>query len=109
MPRRASCAARIVPENPPPMMATSDFIVGPIARVSGAGFPLRHMIVHVSNGFAGGLGEPRGNNRMDQAGRARADKASTDRDRADAMPQPAHAERTRVLKEPAVDDALARV
>src|SRR4051812_46444302 len=109
MPRRASWAAIMVPEKPPPMIATgtrpSDFIVGPVLRIGGAGFALGHVVVHVGDGLARGLGEPARHDRMDHAGKARADQLAADLHRADAVRGPAHAERARVLDEHACDEA----
>src|SRR5438270_9080004 len=68
-PRRASCAARIVPEAPPPTIATgsrSDFVVRPILRVSGARLAPHHMLVHAGNHLAGSLREEAGNDRVDE-------------------------------------------
>src|SRR6185369_7370998 len=109
-PRRASWAARIVPDAPPPTIATgttrSDFVVRPGLRICSAGFALDHVIVHPLDRLARGLGEPRRNRRMDDAGGARADQLGADLDRADAVTRPAHAQRARVFKEHAVHDPV---
>src|SRR4029079_16769619 len=96
IPRRASCAARIVPDAPPPIIATvverSDFVVRPVLRLGRARFALRHMIVHSGNRLAGGLGEQARHDGVNDARTASADQPRANRDRYDAMARPAHAE-----------------
>src|SRR5690349_19631785 len=108
MPRRASWAARMVPEKPPPTIATgtsrsSDFIIGPVLRVGRAGFPRLDMVVDPGHRLPASLGEPARHDRVDEHGAAGADELRADLDCAGAMPSPGHAERPRMLKEQAVD------
>src|SRR6185369_4610081 len=107
MPRRASWAARIVPEKPPPMIATgtrrSDFIVGPHVRVFGAGFAGLDVVVDARHRAARGLGEPARHGGMDDGRAARADQLRADLERTCPMTRPRHAERARMLEEQAVD------
>src|SRR5437763_3198058 len=97
MPRRASCAARIVPENPPPTIATgacrSDFIIGPILRVRRTGLTCLNVVVDAGHGPARRFGEPAWNRGVDDGGAARTDQFGTDLHRPRAMRRPAHAER----------------
>src|SRR5215216_3000563 len=99
MPRRASCAARIVPENPPPMIATgtrSDFIVGPVLRIFSACLAALDMVVDPGHGLSGGLGEQAGHGGVDDCGTTRADQFRADLHRAGAVPRPGHPERSRM-------------
>src|SRR6476646_7215615 len=111
MPRRASWAARIVPEAPPPTIATavwrSDFVVRPILRVRRAGFARLDMVVDARHRLARGLREATRNDRVDDRGATRADQLGADLHRADAVPRPAHAERARMLTEQAVGQSRA--
>src|SRR6476661_4198197 len=96
IPRRASCAARIVPENPPPMIATgtrSDFIVRPILRVLRARLAALDVVVDSGHGLAGGLGEQARHRGMDDCGTAGAAQLRADLYCAGAMPRPSHPER----------------
>ena len=81
MPRRASCAARIVPEKPPPTIATG-IPVRFHSRANSPGLPrplcASHMVIHAGDGLAGGLGEQRGDHGVDDAGEARADQLGAD-------------------------------
>src|SRR4051812_42538031 len=101
MPRRASCAARTVPEKPPPTIATDvlDFIIRPVLRICRVRFPSRHMVVHVADGFSGGLGEPAGHHGMNETGEPGADERGADRDRSNPVTAPAHPERARMIEE----------
>src|SRR5438270_3489909 len=106
MPRRASWAARIVPDAPPPTIATgarSDFVVRPVLRVGRARLALHHMHVHSADRSAGGLGEQAGHDGVDQARTARSNQPGADRDCANAVACPAHPERARMLQEHTVD------
>src|SRR5437763_5704481 len=108
MPRRASCAARIVPENPPPTIATgacrSDFIIGPILRVRRAGLARLYMVVDSGHGPPGGFREPAGHRGMDNRGTAGADQLGADLDRPRTVRRPAHAERSGMRENQAVDE-----
>src|SRR5687768_5900679 len=103
MPLRASWAATIVPENPPPTIATgfcrSDFIVGPFLGVARATVALLHHAVKPDDCSSGGLREPGRYSRMDDAGGAGANQLGPDPDRASAMTNPSHPEGTRVVGE----------
>src|SRR5688572_14317077 len=100
-PLRTRCAAAIVPEKPPPTIATStrlsDLIVGPGRRVGGAGLALGHMLVKIDDGPPGGLGKQARHHGMDQARHAGADHARANAQRANPMARPAHAERPWML------------
>src|SRR4051794_4005544 len=101
-PRRASWSAVIVPENPPPTIATgtgpvsSDLIIGPVGA---AVLALLHIVVEPHHGPPGGLGEDARDHRVDQAGGVRADHLAADLDRADGMVRPAHAQRLGMIGE----------
>src|SRR5436305_1508436 len=100
MPRRASWAARIVPDAPPPTTATcpwSDFVVRPVLRVGRARLALHHMLVHAGDRLARGLREQPGHDGVHQARTARSDQPRADRDRANAVVGPGHAKRARML------------
>src|SRR4051794_18747106 len=106
MPRRASWAARIVPDAPPPTIATctgSDFVVRPVLRVGRARLALHHMLVHAGDRLAGGLGEDPGHDGVDQARTARTNQPGADPDGANTVTCPAHPERARMLQEHTVD------
>src|SRR6476646_50755 len=108
MPRRASCTARMVPEAPPPTIATgnrSDFVVRPSLRICGAGLSLVHMVVHVRDRLAGGLGKDPWNDSVHYAGETGSDQPGADCSSADAVPSPAHPERTRMFQEHAAGQA----
>src|SRR4051794_38407515 len=106
MPRRASWAARMVPDAPPPTMATafrrSDLVVRPALRVGRARLTALDMIVDASHGPAGGLGEPAGHGGMDDRRQASADQLAADLHRSDPVARPAHAERARMRDEQAL-------
>src|SRR5436309_11577061 len=108
IPRRASWAARIVPEKPPPMIATgarrSDFIIRPALRISRARLALLDMVVDAGDRAPGGLGEPAGDRGMNEGGKPGADQLAADPDRANAVACPTHAQRARVLDEQPLDD-----
>src|SRR5215210_3341111 len=97
IPRRASCAARIVPDAPPPTIATgtrrSDFIIGPHLWVRRPGFALDHMVMHPLDRLAGSLGEPARHHCVDDAGHPRGHQLCADLQRADAMTKPTQAKR----------------
>src|SRR4051794_3010908 len=102
MPLRASCAASIVPENPPPIIATgtrSDFIIRPILRVRSARLSRVDVVVDPGHGLARGLGEAAGDHRMDHARETRTDQLRANFSCAGAMPCPGHSKRARVLDE----------
>src|SRR5205085_3572012 len=111
IPFRASWAATMVPEKPPPTMATgespSDFVVRPVLRIGSACFALRHMVVHLGDRLSGGLGEHTGHDRMDDACTASANQSRTDCDCADPVARPAHPERTRMFQEHTVGESRA--
>src|SRR5689334_15470217 len=109
MPFRARFAATIVPEKPPPTMATglSDFVVRPVLRVLRARFALRHMVVHVGNRLAGGLGEHTRHHCVNDAGAARADEPRANRDSANAVSCPAHPKGAWMFQEHAVGQSRA--
>src|SRR4051812_37660316 len=106
IPRRASWAARMVPEKPPPTIATgtrrSDFIIRPVLRISGARSALHHMVVHVRDGLPRSLGEPAGNDGMHETGKPGAHQLRPDLQSAGAMTRPAHSERARMLEKHAI-------
>src|SRR5215218_592481 len=107
MPRFASCAARIVPEAPPPTMATgtcrSDFVVRPCLRIHGAGFALDHVVVHPLDGLARRLREQGRHGRVDEARRPSPDELGPDLHGTDAVPRPGHSKRPRMLDEKTLD------
>src|SRR3990170_2440472 len=109
-PRRASSAANIVPEKPPPTIATavrrSDLIVGPLLGVGRARLPADHMVVQLHHRPPGGLGEPARHDRMDRAGHARRDHRPRDPHRAQSMLEPGHSERARMVVKQAPREAL---
>src|SRR3954468_15165694 len=94
MPRPASWAARIVPDAPPPTIATgtrrSDFVVRPVLRICRAGSALRHVVVHVGDRLARRLREHARDDGMDEAGETGTHQPHADGKRADAMSSPAH-------------------
>lgn len=96
MPRRANWAARIVPDAPPPTIATgtcrSDFVVRPALRIGGARFASSHVVVHVGDRLTRSLREYPWDDRMDETGKTGTNKPGADRDRPDAMVSPTHAE-----------------
>src|ERR671912_2317598 len=102
-PLRASCAATIVPEKPPPMTATgrrrSDFIVRPFVRILRARLALHHDVMKAQNGAAGGLSEPYRYNGVNDAGCARADQLGPDLHGPGTMARPAHSQRARMVGE----------
>src|SRR4029079_295181 len=106
IPRAASWAARIVPEAPPPTMATgtfrSDFVVRPALRVCCPRFPLDHMIMHPVDRLAGRLREPARHKRMDEAGGPCAHQGRADDHGAHPMSRPTHSQRARMIDEQAV-------
>ena len=89
---RASCAARIVPEAPPPTIATvtrrSDLVVRPRLRIRRTRPPAGHVIVHVGDGLARRLGEHPRHDRMNQPRKPCADQASADHDGARPVGRP---------------------
>src|SRR3954452_21022562 len=103
--RFASWAARMVPENPPPIMATgtrpSDFIIGPVGRIGGTGFARLDMIVDAGDGPAGGFREPAGDDGVDHRRASGADQLRGNLRRAEPVTAPRHAERMRMLGEQA--------
>src|SRR5436190_1914597 len=104
MPRRASCAAMIVPEKPPPMIATgtrSDFIVGPALRVRRARLARLDVIVDSGHGLARGFREPARHGGVHQCGATGADQLRANLHRARAMARPRHPQRTRMIAEQA--------
>src|SRR5919107_6442651 len=107
IPRRASCAARMVPEAPPPTIATaagrSDLIVRPILRIGRPGFAGLDMIVDSGHRPAGGFAEPTRDHRVHHRRTAGADELRADLDRAPPMATPGHAERSWMLDEQPVD------
>src|SRR3954454_11408885 len=112
MPRRASWAARMVPEAPPPTIATaarrSDLVVRPILRVSGAGFARLDMVIDASDGLARGFGEPAWHDCMDNRRASCPDQLGADLEGANAMTGPAHPKRMRVFNKQAVHRSPAR-
>src|SRR5690349_3047091 len=102
IPRRANCAARMVPENPPPTIATgtrSDLIIGPCVWIGGARLAALDVVVDVADGPARRVREPAGHRGMDHRRAARTDQLGADLDRADAMARPGHAQRVRMFDE----------
>ena len=85
----------------------SDFVVRPVLRIGSAGFALRHVIVHVGDGPAGGLGEDSWNDRVNNAGAAGANQPSADRDSANAVSCPAHPKGAWMFQEHAVGQSRA--
>src|SRR5438093_12937867 len=89
MPRRASCAARITPENRPPAIATgtrrSDFIIGPTLRVRRTGLARLDMVVDAGHGSSARFGEPSRNDGVDEHCQARTDQLAADLDRAETV------------------------
>src|SRR5690349_4092102 len=110
-PCRANWAAKIVPDAPPPTIATFawplDFVVRPGLRICGASFALGHMVVHVRDGLAGCLSENARHDRMDDASKPGADQPAANCHCSDAMSCPAHPERARVFQEQAVGHSRA--
>src|SRR4051812_37904470 len=104
-PRFASWAARIVPEAPPPTIATgtrSDLVVRPVLRVLCAGFARDHVVVHAVDRLARGLGEDTRNYRMTDAGETSPYQANADCHRSKAMPRPAHPARSWMIQKQTV-------
>src|ERR1700754_2657821 len=95
MPRRASWAARTVPDAPRPTFATavrrSDFVVRPVLRVRRACLALSHMVIHACDHLARGLGKDAGHDGVNQASSTSADQFCPDQNRACAVRRPAHA------------------
>src|SRR6185295_9225133 len=108
MPRRASWTARMVPEAPPPTIATGalNLVVRPGLRVRRASFALIHVVVHVRDRLSGGLREEARHGGVNDTGEAGADQARTDRDGSHTMTSPAHSERARMFKKHAVCQTL---
>src|SRR3954451_14323175 len=103
MPRRASWAAIMVPEKPPPTIATgtsrSDFIIGPVLRVRRAGFSRLDMLVNAVHRLARTFREPPRHSRVDNRGATSADQLCADLHRSGSVTGPAHSKRAWVLKE----------
>src|SRR4051812_13029303 len=109
MPRRASCAATIVPEKPPPMIATgtrSDVIIGPILRPRRPSPYLLDVMIGFGHPATRGIGPPAWNPGGDQGPQAGADQLEADPHCAPAVLRPADPQRARMLEEEAVNDAL---
>src|SRR3954454_21109837 len=106
MPRRASWAARMVPEKPPPMIATgtarSDFIVGPVLRIGRVRLAALDVVVNAGHRSSARLGEPARYDRMDQDRTSRADQFRGDFRGANPMLRPSHSERAWMLEEQTV-------
>src|SRR5689334_10049997 len=110
MPRRASCAAIMVPEKPPPMIATgtarSDFIVGPVLRIGCARLAALDMVIDPGDRLARRVGEPAWNCRVNERRATGAEQLRTDFDCARAMAGPRHSEGARMFQEKPMDDPL---
>ncbi|MDQ3246423.1 MAG: hypothetical protein M3Q52_05955 [Pseudomonadota bacterium] len=103
----------MVPENPPPTIATgagrSDFIIRPVLWIGSARFALGHMGVEPFNGPARSLREPSWNNSVNKTGRPGTHHLGSDLSRADAVIPPTHAQDQRVLaKQPKQDSATGQ-
>src|SRR4051812_5521244 len=102
-PRRASWAATIVPENPPPIMATgvrcSDIIVGPLLRLARSGADLLHVEIGLGDDAPRCVGEPAGDDAVNHCRQPGADQPEADLQRARAMLEPAQPERARMIGE----------
>src|SRR4051794_10056189 len=112
MPRPASWAARIVPDAPPPTIATgtrrSDFIIRPVLRIGRISLAGLDVIVDPRDRLSGSLGEPPRHDCMNQAGGAGTKQRRPDGHGPNPMLRPTHAERTRMVDEEAADrSALA--
>src|SRR5215212_10977549 len=96
-PRCASWAARMVPEKPPPMIATgktrSDFIIGPVLRIGRAGLTALDVVVDAGHRSSASLREPARHDRVDQDGAAGADQFGADLHCADSVTGPGHTQR----------------
>src|SRR5437763_7590251 len=103
----------MVPDAPPPTIATvverSDFVVRPVLRVGRARLARLDMVVDAGNRPPGGLGEPAGNDRVNNGRAAGADQLRADRDGAHSMARPAHSQRTRMREEQPVRDPATLV
>src|SRR5688572_16709938 len=103
IPRRASCAATIVPEKPPPIMATgagrSDVIVGPLLRLARPGLDLLDILVGLGDDAAGGVSEQAGDQRVDEGSEPCANQLGADAERAGAVRDPAQPQRARMIDE----------
>src|SRR5689334_5576863 len=110
MPRRASCAAMMVPEKPPPMIATgtgrSNFIIGPVLRIGRGCLAALNMVVDARHRLSGCVREPAGDGRVNERRAAGTQELRSDLHRACAVTRPRHAKRARMLEEEPVDDAL---
>src|SRR5438270_9017592 len=108
MPRRASWAARIVPDAPPPTIATvverSDFVIRPILRVGRARLARLDMVVDAGDRPPGSLGEPARNDRVNNRRAPSADQLRADRNGAHSMACPAHPKRARMREEQSIRD-----
>src|SRR5258708_4381497 len=107
MPRRASWAARMVPEKPPPTIATgacrSDFIIRPVLRIRRSSSARLNVVVNARHGLACRLGEDARHHRVYQSRAAGTDQLGADLDCAQPVSRPAHAERSRMFEEQPVD------
>src|SRR4051812_9674666 len=109
IPRRASWAAIMVPEKPPPIIATgtsrSDFIIGPVLRVRRARFSRLDVLVDAGDGLTAGFGEPPGHGGVNEHCQPGGNQLAADLHGADAVARPAHAERSRMMDEHSIDEA----
>src|SRR5215207_9341412 len=96
MPRRASCAATMVPEKPAPTMATgasrSNVIVRPLLRIARPRLDLLDVIIGLGDSAAGRVGEPAGDDAVDQSREPGTDQLEPDPDCSRAMLRPAQSE-----------------
>src|SRR5437868_9060697 len=114
MPRRASWAAMMVPEKPPPTIATgtsrSDLIIWPVFRVRGAGLARLDVVVDAGHRLAARFGEPAGHCGVNEHRQPRANQLAADLHRADAVARPGHTERAWMLdKHPMKNARLTRL
>src|SRR6187455_221258 len=107
--RRASWAATIVPEKPPPMMATSasDIIVGPLLRLARSRPDLLDVIVGFGDGASRRVREPARDEAVDHGRAAGEDQLPADLECSRAMCGPGQSQRPWMFDEQPVQHCIA--